>query len=232
MSFPVFVEKCRHMSLLRNNLVVILSNHIVLTCFIGRSGIVLPQRYVSSTANDMERHEATTALATIDHIFDISSNQGHFVARAVFRGLQGIWNLERNIESRIATFPDGILLGTAEFLPRYSTNEKYDMEYLYKEEGDFRPNRGGVMHAKRSYVYHYTEKTDKMNVWFAKADGMTSDYFFHQVDFIISKEKSWDQPWRAQSSHLCKFKICLLHWGEMLDIARIISKVECFANTK
>ena len=89
------------------------------------------------------------ALSVIDRIFDVSANQAHFVARAVFRGLQGIWDLERTIDSRIISFPSGALKGWAAFLPRYPTDDESDMEYLYKEEGDFRPSWGGVMHAKR-----------------------------------------------------------------------------------
>jgi hypothetical protein len=57
-----------------------------------------------------------------------------------------------------------------------------------------------------SYVYHYSESTDKIDVWFAKSDYKTSDYFFHELEFLISEKKEGDlQPWRAKSSHLCKF---------------------------
>jgi hypothetical protein len=49
------------------------------------------------------------------------------------------------------------------------------------------------------------EKTDKINVWFAKGDYKTADYFFHQIDLLIPKEKEHpDDPWKAESSHLCK----------------------------
>jgi len=42
------------------------------------------------------------------------------------------------------------------------------------------------------------EKTDKINVWFAKGDYKTADYFFHQIDLLIPKEKEHpDDPWRA-----------------------------------
>jgi hypothetical protein len=55
-----------------------------------------------------------------------------------------------------------------------------------------------------SYVYHYTESTDKIDVWFAKSDYKTSDYFFHELEFLIPEEKGELEPWRAKSSHLCK----------------------------
>lgn len=56
-----------------------------------------------------------------------------------------------------------------------------------------------------SYVYHYSESTDRIDVWFAKSDYKTSDYFFHELEFLISEAKEGElQPWRAKSSHLCK----------------------------
>ena len=36
------------------------------------------------------------------------------------------------------------------------------MEFLYKEEGRFRPSWGGEMVAKRSYVWDYSEKEDNI----------------------------------------------------------------------
>lgn len=171
----------------------------------ARSGIVLPPRYLPSDASPIQRQEAQTSLSIIDRIFTESCTTGKFVARATFRALQGIWHLSRKIESQLATFPSGTLNGTASFLPRYPTDENADMEYLYFEEGDFRPSWGGTMTAKRSYVYHYTEKEDSMDVWFAKGDGKTSDYFFHKLEFLVEgRKRDLSETWRAKSSHLCK----------------------------
>lgn len=63
------------------------------------------------------------------------------------------------------------------------------------------------MTAKRSYVYHYRERGDCMDVWFAKGDGRTSDYFFHTLEFEFlgeGRERGVSEPWRARSSHLCE----------------------------
>jgi hypothetical protein len=117
-----------------------------------RTGIVLPPRYLPDSASELEKQEAKLSLEIIDKIFDQSSNQAKFVARAVFRALQGIWNLDRKISSRLNTFPSGTLSGQASFLPRYPTNEDAEMEYLYFEEGEFRPSWGGTMSAKRRYI--------------------------------------------------------------------------------
>ena len=59
---------------------------------------------------------------------------------------------------------------------------------------------------ENSYVYHYSETTDKIDVWFAKSDYKTSDYFFHELEFLTSQKGEGElRPWRARSSHLCKF---------------------------
>jgi hypothetical protein len=169
-----------------------------------RTGLVLPFRYLYESADEKQKQEAGLALNTVNKILEESSKNAKYVARAVFKGLQGIWNLERKIDSRLDTFPSGMLHGTATMLPRYPTVEGADMEYLYFEEGDFRPSWGGTMHAKRSYVYHYTEFSDKMDVWFAKGDYKTSDYFFHQLEFAVPEKPGLGGPWKANSSHLCK----------------------------
>lgn len=114
-----------------------------------RTGIVLPPRYLPSSASEVSKQEARTALENIDRIFSASATQGKFVARAVFRALQGIWHLDRSISSRLDTFPSGTLSGNASFLPRYPTNKDAEMEYLYFEEGEFRTSWGGTMSAKR-----------------------------------------------------------------------------------
>jgi hypothetical protein len=114
-----------------------------------KTGIVLPPRYLPTSASPSSQHEAKLSLEIIDHIFSSSASQGNFVARAVFRALQGIWHLDRKISSKLETFPSGSLNGTASFLPRSPTEEGKEMEYLYFEEGEFRPSWGGTMSAKR-----------------------------------------------------------------------------------
>jgi len=115
----------------------------------SRTGIVLPPRYIYNDASELERQEASNALEIVDRILDDSGARAKFVARGVFRGLQGVWNLNRTISSRLATFPSGTLTGTARFHPRYPTHDDADMEYLYFEEGEFKPSWGGTMSAKR-----------------------------------------------------------------------------------
>lgn len=172
--------------------------------------MTLPFRYIYDDSGECQREEAARALSIVDKSMHDSANNAKFVARAVFKGMQGIWSLERTIDSRHVSFPSGVLKGAATMSPRYPTHETADLEYLYLEEGEFRPSWGGVMHAKRSYVYHYTEATDKLEVWFAKGDYQTSDYFFHQLQFVVPERSGLGGPWRANSSHLCK---CFVQYG-------------------
>lgn len=165
----------------------------------GRTGLIFPARYVYDNADSTQKHEAATALSIVDRIFSDSA-KGKFAARGVFRGLQGIWSLTRTIKSSLPTHPSGVLKGQASFLPRNPTLKDMDLEYLYFEEGDFETSWGSTMHAKRSYVYHYSEEKDKMNVWFAKDDYKTTDYFFHELEFSAPVEGA---PWKAKASHLC-----------------------------
>jgi len=48
-----------------------------------------------------------------------------------------------------------------------------------------------------SYVYRYSEVTDKLTAWFVK-DDTSVDYFFHEMDFSKGEE-----GWLAISKHWC-----------------------------
>lgn len=119
-------------------------------------GIVLPQLYVPDTASETQREQASTALSIIENIMTDSATKGKFVARAVFRALQGDWKLERSLISELDAYPSGKFSGTAKFLPRFptdssssSSSSEYDMEYLYVEEGDFKTEQGLTFRANR-----------------------------------------------------------------------------------
>ena len=188
-----------------------------------KSGIVLPARYIFDTASDQERQEARKEILIVDKIFSDSEVRGKFVARAIFRAMQGDWKLERTLTSKIAMYPSGTLSGTAKFSPRDPTETSHDFEYLYMEQGDFRTETGLSFVAKRrfvtqntisptwkltpsSYAHRYREKTDTLSVWFTK-DDKSVDYLFHELEIIPpakgKREQQEDEPWRAKSSHLC-----------------------------
>jgi hypothetical protein len=116
-----------------------------------RSGLVFPPRYTYAVSSDAEKAETTSALTTFNNTFSDSEKKGKFLARAVFRAMQGDWKLERQIESFISTYPSGTFNATAKFLPRYPTDEGYDGEYLYVENGEFLTTTGMKFTAKRRY---------------------------------------------------------------------------------
>ncbi|KAG0650793.1 Flavin-monooxygenase glucosinolate S-oxygenase 3 [Hyphodiscus hymeniophilus] len=192
-----------------------------------RSGLVFPPRYTYSDASDAEKSETNAALTVFNKTFSDSEKSGKFLARAVFRAMQGDWKLERQIESFISTYPSGKLSGTAKFLPRRPTEEGYDAEYLYVESGEFETSTGMKFTAKRryqpltlllvlmdqanlsSYAHRYTSSTDKLSAWFIKPDDKTVDYFFHELDFIVPEGSEMREArdltsgWKAKSSHFC-----------------------------
>lgn len=116
-----------------------------------RSGLVFPPRYTYSDSSEAEKVETATALAAFNDTFTDSESKGKFLARAVFRALQGDWKLERQIESFISTYPSGTFSASAKFLPRRPTEDGYDGEYLYLENGEFLTTAGIKFTAKRRY---------------------------------------------------------------------------------
>ncbi|KFY29706.1 hypothetical protein V494_08531 [Pseudogymnoascus sp. VKM F-4513 (FW-928)] len=173
---------------------------------------------------DEEAIESKEALQLIQQEVD-GSRSGKFVAKAIFRSLQGNWVLNRTINSNISTYPSGSLVGTARFYPRRPTAEGFAAEYLYVEDGDFKTDTGMQFRATRRYVYRYAEAEDKLSVWFVKTDNKTVDYLFHELQMISphpaggehtsnsppgANEQdpkglvpAMDRRWKATSHHLC-----------------------------
>ena len=131
--------------------------------------------------------------------------------KRLFKALKGSWKLKRYLHSAIATYPSGMLEGTATFQERPSTDPAYDMEYLYTENGQLVTEQGFCLPASRRYVYRYRESTEQMSAWFVKPeDGETVDYLFHVLDFEISASKLFEpragdtaEHATAHAHHLC-----------------------------
>ena len=126
--------------------------------------------------------------------------------RNIFDSLKGSWELFRNLDNVISTYPSGTLQGIANFSKRPPTDHVYDAEYLYSESGDFVTQQGLRMRATRQYVYRYSKITDTISVWFVKPDdGSAVDYFFHKLDFR-ERDIGIDpdhEIWSASGFHLC-----------------------------
>lgn len=165
-----------------------------------RQGPVLPARYLSPNATDEAQKESLKALSAVGRVYADSAEHRKFVARAIFRSLQGDWSLRRSLISSIATYPSGTFRGSAKFFPRSPTEADYDAEYLYSEEGDFETETGLKFRANRRYTHRYNEARDLLSVWFVKTDNKSVDYLFHELEILPPEAGS---GWRARAHHLC-----------------------------
>ena len=173
--------------------------------FSEREGCVFPARYVDKHTT---MSQAEAMAEELNHIWKDCMENGRFVARAAFRALQGDWEITREIQSAIPTFPSGTLKGTASFHPRYPTLDSneflFDREYLYVESGTFTTSTGVTMKASRRYVYRYCEASDQLSVWFVKVDNdLAVDYRFHDLAFVKPSEARKEGALVATAEHLC-----------------------------
>lgn len=159
-------------------------------------GPAFASRYIDSTDAD-----ATTVVDEVTDILQSSISNAKFVAAAVFRGMQGMWTLNRKIDTRKATSPGGSFSGTAHFHPREPTGDVYSAEYLYIEQGTFAMDNGLTFPASRRYIYRYNEATDKITAWFADEDGETVGALFNTWGF--SAPVPPHKGWVAKGYHWC-----------------------------
>ena len=134
-------------------------------------------------------------------------DNGKYVARAVFRALQGRWKINRRISSRDQNY-SGLLEGEASFHPRFPTQDRssasFDFEYLYIETGTFISASGLRLQASRRYVYRYSEADDRLSVWFVKPEAdYEVDYLFHNLEFLPPSEAKEQGACVAKADHLC-----------------------------
>ena len=119
----------------------------------SRTGVVLACRYIFPDATEEQRKEAAKSLEMVNKIYHESETKGKFVKKGIFRGLQGVWKVERDFVSQLSTFPSGKFEGTATFHPRLPTEEGWDLEYLYVEIGKFTTEQGETYNVTRRYVF-------------------------------------------------------------------------------
>ncbi|KAF3910403.1 hypothetical protein ABW20_dc0103584 [Dactylellina cionopaga] len=183
--------------------------------------VLTTARYPSKNLDDNQKQEIEENMRQTESTICAGINDGLFVSRAIFRSLLGEWRLERELISRRSEQPSGWFRGTAKFLIRAGTadgreaefakneseNGDNGLEYLYIEEGEFSDeSRGLKFNATRRYVWRYTEKNDKLSVWFNKTatgDERKADYLFHEIDIIKPTGEGGQDGWKAKGSHLC-----------------------------
>ena len=128
-------------------------------------------------------------------------------AKGIFDGMRGRWSLSREIKSMLPTYPSGHFQGTAILDSRPPTDEAYEAEYLYCEDGCLVTEQGLTIKAHRRYVYRYQEKSDTITIWFVKTDDENSvDYLFHELKPIKMTEEEVaieSHLVRARGHHLC-----------------------------
>ncbi|KFY73688.1 hypothetical protein V499_06255 [Pseudogymnoascus sp. VKM F-103] len=147
----------------------------------AETGPVSPARYLASTD---AHEEAAATMQDLKTTIDACVN-GKFRARAAFRALQGLWDVERRVHSSL-TPPtlSGSFEGTATFHPRAPTMEGVDLEYLYIEDGDLTSAADGqVSPESRRSVYRYVEKTDRISVWAVNPSDGVALYRAHEIEF-------------------------------------------------
>ncbi|KAH0537063.1 hypothetical protein FGG08_006104 [Glutinoglossum americanum] len=181
-----------------------------------RRGPVVPARYALDTTSLQVQATLSSLSQTLQ---SAAAKPPSFVARATSAALQGTWRLSRALKSRISSFPSGTFTGTASFHSRLPTGEGFDAEYLYIEDGELVTDEGLRMRGSRRYVWRYEEEEDKLSVWFVKTnDGMSVDYFFHELEFCGRSEgrgggggggDGFDEGveeggWIAIGHHLCE----------------------------
>ena len=123
------------------------------------------------------------------------------IATRIFTLLKGEWKLERTLDSNISSYPTGVFKGTATFQQRNPTDQGFDLEYLYIEEGQFTTQQGLNFIATRRYVYRLQERCSEISAWFVKPDdGVTVDYLFHVLQ---PQGKAANVELSLRAHHLC-----------------------------
>jgi hypothetical protein len=161
------------------------------------TGPAFASRYNADDADE----ETIGVVQEVTDILRASRSQAKFVAAAVFRGMQGIWTLERKIDTRRSGSPGGTFIGSAHFHPRIPTDPVYTAEYLYIEEGTFTLDNGLSFPATRRYIYRYNEITDTVTAWFADEDGESVATLFNTWDFEAPQAPRLG--WIAKGHHWC-----------------------------
>ncbi|KNG49273.1 hypothetical protein TW65_04254 [Stemphylium lycopersici] len=167
------------------------------SAFDGQTGPAFPSRYQGKYTSP----EAKEVVNEVASVIKASNEHARFVAAAVFTGMQGVWNIERKIQSRTDT-PGGTFTGTVQFHPRESTKPTlYSAEYLYIEHGTFTMDTGLSFPATRRYVYRYNEAKDSISAWFVDEDNESVGALFNTWAFHAPEKQH--HGWVAKGHHWC-----------------------------
>ncbi|KAL9594334.1 MAG: hypothetical protein Q9219_007084 [cf. Caloplaca sp. 3 TL-2023] len=128
----------------------------------------------------------------------------------IFDALKGRWSIKRHINSFLPSYPSGTFIGETTIGARPPSDDSFDKEYLYTEQGTFSADQGLSFAATRQYVYRYQRASATISAWFVKPDADSAvDYLFHELlvqDFTIVKNEFSTKPGslvKATGYHLC-----------------------------
>jgi hypothetical protein len=125
-------------------------------------GMVCPARYIDS---DTDKKEAVKTMTLLQDVQRRARDEGLYLARAVFLGLQGQW-----------TSPSG----QWSFHPRFPTNEGFEMEYL---------DIGGGVNRDSRTVFRYDEVHDRISAWTVDPDdGLSAESLAFTLKFHRATE--------------------------------------------
>jgi WD40 repeat protein len=154
----------------------------------------IPSNHTLTSAMNVSRWAAEPSSIQSAKVFRFQpEKRPETVARRIFFALPGEWSLHRVIKSAVSTYPSGTFTGTASLVSRPVTDNLYDFEYLYIEEGRFETDKGLSIQGNRRYVYRYQGANDCITVWFVKPTNQIDvDYLFLELD--LSSQKSSTVP--------------------------------------
>lgn len=189
---------------------------------------------VQGVSDQCDRHP----LGPDTNIASTVASSANSRTKAAFTALEGKWLLTRTIESTTSSCPSGVFEGSAVCQMRTPTDNEYDMECLYVEEGEFTTKQGLSFLGSRRYVYRYQASTDAITAWFVNIDDKNSvDYFFHDLNF--ERRCSRDlrlEGWGTGSSVAKGYHLCVKdeYWVEYhFDfVGRNLSKWKLQYNVK
>lgn len=172
--------------------------------FADREGCTSPARHLAP--HDDHVH-SKAIMHDLHRVWHDCTQSGKYVPRATFRALQGHWTITRSIKSADAAF-SGTLTGTASFHPRVPTPDPsgvlFDLEYLYIESGTFRSAATGLEKlVTHRQVYRYSERDDRMSVWFVQPDKLDADHLLYELAFARTPSSTeGGGGWTATADHL------------------------------
>ncbi|KIW09399.1 uncharacterized protein PV09_00293 [Verruconis gallopava] len=154
----------------------------IMTSYPGAS----PSRTTLQSINDYLLSEQARKTPVCFKASTSADEERDSPAKRIFKDLEGQWTLDRDIISFRDDSLGGKVTGTAIFLARTATAEDAELEYLYREEGNFTAITGVEMTINRRWIWRLSRRASEeeipcVSIHFVKADGETEDYLYNRL---------------------------------------------------